>query len=206
MKKSIFVTLSIIFYLSVNLSFGQDNDYQIRISNDRTQKNSVLKESQNSPIPPDLRPAFQGLGYYPVDLKYKLSGTLISSNANEIVKVNTTSGQTKDFVVFGKVKIIFEGVGYELLIFRNNDLPQFAQNPDQLFILFMDNTTGTGSSDYGRFLPVSVNAGSGQVEVDFNKAINSYYDYNKDFEGLIPPQINVLNFMVESGERKYEDR
>jgi len=194
-----------LFHLQAQTPIGDEN-YIKTIENERAQKDISMKDSPVLQLNTTTKANFKGLNYYPVDAKFKVAGTFIPASTQEMVPLTTTAGKVINLVKYGTVRFIYENTEYQLTIFKNSNLSEFGQNPDQLFIPFKDLTSGGETNKNGRYLPITITNGSNKVELDFNRAFNPYSAYNPAYEGVIPPQANVLDILFQSGERKYEDR
>ena len=193
--------------MATQIIVSQTNeDYTSEINNERKLKNQQMSNQQTSPLTPSELENFTSLDYYPVDSKYIFEGQLNASDTQETVNLDATNGSTLELSRYGTVTFTFERNQYTLTLYRNNNLPEFTDKPDQLFIPFSDLTTGVETNDNGRYLAVNLVQGSNTVTLDFNKAFNPYSAYNTQYVSVLPPSHNNLSFSIVSGERKYEHR
>jgi len=123
-----------------------------------------------------------------------------------VITLNTTNGGTLELIKFGTISFQLEGKPFMLAVFRDQNLPELAESPGQLFIPFADKTTGGDTNDNGCYLMVPKQMDSGEIELDFNEAFNPYSAYNSQFISIIPPEENGLDMLMMTSERKYEDR
>ena len=148
---------------------------------------------------------FKSLSYYPVESDFRIEGDFEAADFSRGVSLDTTSGDTITLVKAGTVHFSLEGRNYTMTVFKNNDLPEFGDDADQLFIPFKDATNGGETYEHGRYLPVDAPAG-GKILLDFNRAMNPYSAFNEGYSSVIAPPDNYIEASVVSGERKYEDR
>lgn len=185
---------------------GNGDAYADQINKERAKKDQFFKNAQTSPLVPDSIDSFNGLSYYPPDERFKVTATLTPVDRQDSVTLETSKGNNIKLLHYGNVKFNLDGNQYELMVFRNNNLPEFADDPNQLFIPFRDATNQRETNPTGRYLAVELQPGSNEVTLDFNNSFNPYNAYNKDYEAILPPGQNSLMLSFTSGERKYEDR
>ncbi len=148
---------------------------------------------------------FKSLSYYPVDNDFRIEADFVAADFSRGVSLDTTSGGTATLDKAGIVRFTLEGRNYSMIVFKNNDLPEFSDDAEQLFIPFKDATNGADTYEHGRYLPVDAPAG-GKILLDFNRAMNPYSAFDEGYSSVIAPPDNYIEASVVSGERKYEDR
>ena len=67
-------------------------DFVAQIEKHRTEKDVSFKISQDSPIPDERKTGFQGLSYFPVNLKYRFQVRLQRYNQKETFEIVTSTG------------------------------------------------------------------------------------------------------------------
>lgn len=180
--------------------------YADQINLERVEKDNLFKNAGTSPLTPTSLSNFTGLSYFAVDERFRLTGTISPDNRPVVVQLMATTGKSVSVEKFGIVRFTFEGQNYELAVFKSGSLSDFSGTPNQLFIPFKDLTSGSQTNANGRYLLVSINEGSTQVELDFNKAFNPLNSYNPAFESVLAPEASVPNVNFTVGQRKFEDR
>lgn len=141
---------------------------------------------------------YKGLHYYPPDLEYRVPGTFRPAAGNTKVTVEATQGGPQELPLAGKLTFELEGKRFELDAFIDDDAP------DELFLIFKDQTNGHETYPVGRYLSVArPKPGSGRVVVDFNKAFNPLCAYGPLFFCPIPPKQNHLPVAIPAGEKTY---
>lgn len=170
-------------------------DLTAQIEQLRAAKDSLLKTSPDSPLLPEDRAAFQGLAYYPIDLRYRLVGELHVYGRQRQVDVLNTDGTTTPLERFGRFVSAFDGKDFWLEVYRSLE-------SGDIEVFFKDSTNGEKTYAGGRYARL-ISVGSGSYVLDFNNAYNPYCDYNIAYICPLPPLQNHLSFAVEVGELKY---
>jgi len=176
------------------------------IENIRILKDQKMGNLSTSPLLSEKIQSFTGLKYFEIDLKYRSKGIIRRSQPETFVELTMSNGAKIKFQDYGTVTFNIQGQDFSLTIFKNQNLPEFSENPDQLFIPFKDATSSGETNVNGRYLPLNISSNETEVIIDFNKAINPYRAYNEAFVSVNPPLSQLLEISMISGERKYEDR
>jgi len=184
----------------------QDVIVKSEIENIRILKDQKMGNLSTSPLSSEKIQSFTGLKYFEIDLKYRSKGIIRLSKPETFVELTMSNGAKLKFQEYGTVTFNIQGKDFTLTIFKNQNLPEFSENPDQLFIPFKDATSSGETNVNGRYLPLNISSNETEVIIDFNKAINPYRAYNEAFVSVNPPLSQLLEISMISGERKYEDR
>jgi len=184
----------------------QDVIVKSEIENIRILKDQRMGNPSTSPLLSEKIQSFTGLKYFEIDLKYRSKGFIRLSKPETFVELTMSNGAKLKFQEYGTVTFNIQGKDFTLTIFKNQNLPEFSENPDQLFIPFKDATSSGETNVNGRYLPLNISSNETEVIIDFNKAINPYRAYNEAFVSVNPPLSQLLEISMISGERKYEDR
>ena len=176
------------------------------IENIRILKDQKMGNLSTSPLSSEKIQSFTGLKYFEIDLKYRSRGVIRLSKPETFVELTMSNGAKLKFQEYGTVTFNIQGKDFTLTIFKNQNLPEFSENPDQLFIPFKDATSSGETNANGRYLPLYISSNQTEVIIDFNNAINPYSTYNEAFVSVNPPLSQLLEISMISGERKYEDR
>jgi len=184
----------------------QDVIVKSEIENIRILKDQRMGNPSTSPLSSEKIQSFTGLKYFEIDLKYRSKGIIRRSQPETFVELTMSNGAKLKFQEYGTVTFNIQGKDFTLTIFKNQNLPEFSENPDQLFIPFKDATSSGETNVNGRYLPLNISSNETEVIIDFNKAINPYRAYNEAFVSVNPPLSQLLEISMISGERKYEDR
>jgi uncharacterized protein (DUF1684 family) len=165
----------------------------------REKRNEYFKSDAESPLPEVIRPAFSGLEYYPINLKYRFEGPVLRYPNPVKFKMITTSGETREAVKFGYVRFQLEGKEFKLQVYRLLDLEQ----KDLLFIPFVDASAGKETYPAGRYIDL-VESKNGLYVIDFNAAYNPSCSYGGNYPCPVTPPENKLAFSIPAGERNLE--
>ena len=187
----------VIFIYSLTTQGGPD--YLTIISEHRQEIDTFMKAGQESPLPDTLKSQFRGLSYYPVDPTYKVSAQLDKLTENQVLKVGTSDGATKNYVKYANANFILSGIEHKMLILKSVD----EEGNDYLFLPFGDQTNGTETYGGGRYLDLDFPK-QNNIEIDFNLAYNPYCAYNADYSCPLPPSENRLTVAVRAGEQNFK--
>jgi uncharacterized protein len=169
--------------------------YQQQILDSRSEKDKMLKESEDSPLTDEQKEAFVSLSYFPVAEKYKVLGEFRRNSNQKVIKMAVTDGSQRDYYIFGNVHLHLDGKELDLVVYK-----PVEEDNDYLFIPFYDKTSGELTYGGGRYLePVLLN--SATLEIDFNKAYNPYCVYNYTYRCAIPPRENTMDVSILAGEK-----
>lgn len=168
----------------------------------RKQKNKFFMESQDSPILPEEKENFQGLNYYPVDLAYRVVAQLKPETNAGIFRVQTTTGEHKEYNRAGRLEFEIKGQHLSLTAF----LPPAdeAMHGGRLFVPFRDKTSGKETYGAGRYLDLNKKA-SNEYVLDFNRAYNPYCAYSPYYSCPLPPGENNLPIELLAGEKLFHE-
>jgi uncharacterized protein (DUF1684 family) len=135
--------------------------------------------------------AFKGNKRFPINEKWNLTAKLLPPNPSGLFITNVL-GQTTAQDYAGKISFEYQGNNYVL--------DAISEGPGDLFVVFGDATNGINTYHTGRFMYVPRPDKNGNTFIDFNKAFNPPCAYTPDATCPIPPQQNILPFMVTAGE------
>ena len=164
----------------------------------RAKKDQFFKEDFHSPLKETDRKKFKGLAYYPIDLKYGMSGTIERYTTQPkplYVNLPTNKGREKKYVKYGRFRFKWEGKEYVLQVYR-------PLGGGELFLPFKDKTSEKETYSDGRYLYVEPMPG-GKVLIDFNRAYNPFCQYNEKYTCPFAPNENWLDISIEAGEKRY---
>ncbi|HVA55480.1 MAG TPA: DUF1684 domain-containing protein [Gammaproteobacteria bacterium] len=143
----------------------------------------------------DTRTHFQGLMYFPVDEKWRLSARFEPFQPVKNVSIVNVLGMQEDMLSPGV--LVFEVDG------RQCRLEAVLESGEtDYFVMFTDLTNGKQTYAAGRCLYVSPPVG-GVTVIDFNKAYNPPCCFTAFATCALPPLMNRLPIAVNAGELKY---
>src|SRR5947209_16069683 len=83
----------------------------------RKQKDRFFKESPDSPLLAEDKEAFEHLNYYPLDPAYRVVATLVPDVHPGTFRVQTTTGDFKEYTRIGRLEFDLHGQKYSLTAF-----------------------------------------------------------------------------------------
>jgi uncharacterized protein (DUF1684 family) len=173
--------------------------YLNNIEDHRKEIDQFMRTSPESPFAEDFS-KFEGLKYFPVDLKYKINAALTPIEKKKQVLLATNDGKEQRYLEYAYAEFDFGGFRNKLLILENIDK---GPSQGQLFLAFGDGTSAETTYGAGRYIDVVKAPGSNNITLDFNKAYNPYCAYSDKFSCPLPPPENLLTVPIQAGEKSY---
>lgn len=164
----------------------------------RKERDRFFREEARSPLRETDRKSFKGLSYYPIDLRYAMTGPIEKHPLEpKALYVTLPTGKEvgRRYVKYGQFKFRWEGKGYVLQIYR-------PLGGGELFLPFKDKTSGIETYSMGRYLAIEPMPDE-KVLIDFNRAYNPFCQYNEKYTCPFAPEENWLDFAVRAGEKKF---
>lgn len=181
------------------------HSYAAFVEQYRADKDDYFRRAPGSPIPAAEREAFAGLPYFPVDEDWVVDGLELEPyEGDEPVRfqIPTTDGRLRDAERAGVFSFTVRETPLRLTAYKV--ATSTGEQPDSLFVPFLDGTTGTESYGAGRYLDVEPED-DGTWTLDFNLAYHPSCVYDPRFSCPLTPPENRLPVRVEAGERLAED-
>jgi uncharacterized protein (DUF1684 family) len=147
-----------------------------------------LKDSNNP-----ARKNFGGLHYFSLRPSFRVKAKYALYDPPKKIKITNVLGQTSEDVSSGYVEFDLAGKHFRM---------EPLLEGDELFIIFKDKTAGRETYPAGRFLYADLPK-SGEVILDFNKAINPPCAFTPFATCPLPPPQNRLGVRIEAGELRY---
>ena len=164
----------------------------------REKRDQFFKEDLKSPLKESDRKKFKGLLYYPIDLKYAVTGFIEKYPIEPkplYVTLPTNKEMGKKYVKYGRFKFKWEGKEYVLQIYR-------PLGGGELFLPFKDKTSVTETYPKGRYLYIEPMPG-GKVLIDFNRAHNPFCQYNEKYTCPFAHEENWMEIAIRAGEKRF---
>lgn len=136
---------------------------------------------------------FKGMMFFPVDLKYRVTGTWVPSDGKKTIEIPNALGDVSPVQVPGSVVFDVDGQKMQLTALGGDAKTGF-------FIVFGDPTAKTDTYPGGRFLdtpPVT----NGTVLLDFNRAYNPPCAVTPYATCPLAPKENRLAVAIPAGEK-----
>lgn len=142
----------------------------------------------------DTRADFEGINHYQVNPEYRVTATLERYPELREVAIPTVIGEPSTMLSPGLLHFSVNG--------EEVSLEPYISSPDdrELFIVFRDATSGVTTYGAGRFLDAEIIAGSDEVVLDFNLAINPPCAFTPFATCPLPTPENTLFIPIEAGE------
>jgi uncharacterized protein len=170
--------------------------YEDEIASWHADKDKFMRESPESPVPADKRATFPPLVYYPTKIEYRIPASLNVSRADEILEMQTSTGQRRQMQRIGALEFTLKGQPMKLTAFAEATDKELLR----LFVPFGDRTNGNETYPGGRYLDLDRTA-TGIYDLDFNRAYHPFCLYNASYDCPIPPRENRLTIPVRAGEK-----
>lgn len=155
-----------------------------------------LMRSEESPIPPEARTAFQSLPYFEYDPSFLQGLELSPIPVSDTTFLATTGGAPRPYVSAGAITFDAGGRENTLTVYRATG----ADDRGQLFVPYTDATSGEETYGGGRYLDLQPTP-RGAYVVDFNRSYHPYCVYDPSYVCPVPPESNRLRIRVTAGER-----
>ncbi|MBU3741107.1 MAG: DUF1684 domain-containing protein [Candidatus Kapabacteria bacterium] len=165
----------------------------------RAAKDDFLKNSDDSPIPIEMREHFNGLSYFEPSEAFIVDATYAPfSRPDTIVMPTTDPSDVRRTLRMGTLTFTLNGTRCKLTAYQ-----EIPDADDGLFVPFKDRTTGNETYGGGRYLNVT-DVGDSTVTIDFNSAYNPYCAYNDNYTCPLVPDGNTLRVAIRAGERRWK--
>jgi uncharacterized protein (DUF1684 family) len=183
----------------------------VRIVNEilahRAQVDSTFRNDPDSPFNRDSTIHYEGIKWYPPDVRFHFVSRLIRYEHADTVVVLGTKGEERQQLRYGYFLLPFEGKEYRLNVYKftPSDSRRYALYRNHLSVWFTDSTTGEETYGVGRYLEVGKEDPDPdhRYTLDFNYAYNPYCAYSVLYSCAIPTKDDHLPFAITAGELKY---
>jgi uncharacterized protein len=174
-------------------------DYAKEIELERREKDLFMKSADDSPFAKS-KETFQGLHYFPPDLKFKVQAALLPIQNKKMMLLPTSDGKEKKYLEHAHAEFTLDGIENKLLIL---EMTEPGPHRGTLYLAFADETSAGETYGAGRYLEVKKVPGASSVLLDFNKAYNPYCAYSDGYSCPFPPKGNILKVAIKAGEKSY---
>lgn len=137
---------------------------------------------------------FKGINRFPVDSNWRLKAVLVQP-VQDLLMITNVLGQTTAQKSAGRLLFTIDKKEYSLDV--------IDEGGPNLFIVFGDETAGKTTYGAGRFIDIPKPDGSGNTEIDFNKAYNPPCAFSAFATCPLPPPQNRLKVSITAGEKNY---
>jgi uncharacterized protein len=163
------------------------------------ERDELFGHHPQSALPPEHRPGFTGLAYFPHDPRGRVLAE-VDDTERRRYDVGSSDGGTMAFERFGVARFALDGTACEL------ELYWLLGYGGGLFVPFADATAGEATYGAGRYLLDTVKGADlgmhdGRLVLDFNLAYNPSCSYDPRWACPLSPPANRLATEVRAGER-----
>jgi uncharacterized protein len=169
------------------VAFGSASFYVI----DRDDRKALRVKDSNA----ETRTHFLGLDYYPADPSWRIVADWVPFDPPHELEIGSVLGTINKEKVPGKAVFHRDGHTYELM--------PIQEEPDSLFFVIADRTSGRETYGAARFLYAELPK-DGKVVLDFNRAYNPPCAFTPYATCPLAPPENRLDLAVTAGEKKYQ--
>jgi uncharacterized protein (DUF1684 family) len=141
------------------------------------------------------RTHFAGLQYWPGGAAWRISARFIPHEPGKTLPIIDITGLTTDMPNAGTLEFEREG--------RTWTLEAIGEPGRELFVIFVDRTSGHGSYPAGRYLDLPAPDANGRVLIDFNHAYNPPCAFTPFATCPLAPPENRLDLRIDAGEQAY---
>jgi hypothetical protein len=170
--------------------------YPDQIAAWHAEKDRFMRESSQSPVPPEQRATFPPLTYFPTDPAYRVPAMLHTENAGAPIEMLTSTGQHRQMRRVGRLAFTLNGQALSLGAFVEANETDLSR----LFVPFGDLTNGVETYNGGRYLELDRTA-TGVYDLDFNRAFHPFCLYNSSYDCPYPPPESRLKVPIRAGEK-----
>ena len=177
------------------------SEWEGRVKIEREEKDKFFKTHFQSPISFAERQRFKGLNYYSLNSSYRFELELQEHKEKEIVKIEDTKGNEREFIRWGEFRFKIGNADCKLQAYKT------SSEEERLFISFRDATSGKETYGAGRYFDLEIGkhqTSEGKWILDFNDAYNPWCSYSKNYACPFTPPENWLKVPIYAGEKNYK--
>lgn len=188
--------LLILFLLFTNLVFSQNNKKEVLEY--QKELNESYINAETTPLKEDELEEFKGLNFYPYNEKFVVNATLERLKKQPVFKMPTSGTNKPDYKRYAILHFTIDNEKFQLEVYQNIDLIKMKGYKKNLFLPFIDETSGNETYGAGRYLDIEIPDGN-EIVLDFNKAYHPYCTYTVGYSCPVTPDINFLKIEILAG-------
>lgn len=189
-----FLTLFLLLSIQGKAQLSAYEDSIIRFRKDYIANHEAVKSAY------DREHLFR---FFPPNPKYRVEANFTRIEDSTGFDMTTYSNKKKGFLVYGYADFILQGKKCRLYLYRSRKLMTDPKYKDDLFLPFIDKTSGKESYSC-RYIDLKIgDIREGRVAIDFNTCYNPYCAYGDGWNCPIPPSENHLRVSIRAGEKKF---
>ena len=169
----------------------------------QAEMNRELKDTAESPLPPEELAVFKGVDFYTPNSKFRVEAKLILTPESKPFEMSTSTARKPVYRRYALAIYTIDTLVDTLDIYQNLTLIKKKGYEDYLFVPFSDLTNGFDTYGGGRYLDLKIPPEGDILVIDFNKAYNPYCVYNYKYSCPIPPRENFINYEITAGVKNY---
>jgi uncharacterized protein (DUF1684 family) len=147
------------------------------------------------------------LAFFPANKQMIVSATVQLLPDEKPFKLTTSSGKTKEAQKYAALYFVLNGKACKLYVYQLLALKEKAETANDLFLPFVDQTSGKESYGGGRYIDLlTTDIRGNKIRIDFNKAYNPYCAFTTGYNCPIPPRENTLPVAVKAGEKYRKEK
>lgn len=172
-----------------------DAEYEKEVATERRMKDEFMGRHPESPFVAEAVGGFQGLHYFPIDDRYRVTAALkrLDVPREAFLRTNRDGESTMRFL--GELEFTLAKRRLHLRVYHAGEGVGLSA-----FVPFRDGTSGRDTYGPGRYLTLELNE-TDEYDLDFNRAFNPYCAYTDAYECAFPPAENDLPVPIPAGEK-----
>ncbi|MBN7811221.1 DUF1684 domain-containing protein [Algoriphagus sp. H41] len=160
--------------------------------------NHSYADPSTSPLPPEKVNGFDGLPFFPVDERYRVTAKFLKLPEKALYTFQTSDNRLRDYERYAVATFTLHGQEYQLTLYKSTAKVITPGYENSLFLPFTDQSNGKDTYGGGRYMDVEIPEGD-TIVLDFNRAYNPYCAYSDRYSCPIPPRENDLPLAIEAG-------
>ncbi len=178
----------------------------------RKEVDEFFRTDPNSPFNRDSTITFEGIRWFPIDPRFRVTSELTRYDHPDTVNVMGTKGEVRRNLRYGYFTFLLPDDNGTYRRFRLNvykftpyDAKRYALYRNNLSLWFTDRTTGNETYDVGRYVEIGDEHPDPHFRytIDFNQAFNPYCAYSAQYTCAIPTKEDTLGLSLRVGEKNY---
>ena len=181
----------------------EQEKYIKEIEQQRIEKDSYMRDNQESPFNKKGKVEFHPLNYFDVDPAFVFQSRLNEFPVKDSIVTQGTKGDPRKGVRWGYVTINFDKKDYKINVYQMT-----SKNSGETYyaIWFTDKTTNNETYGVGRYLDFQKSEDPEHIyQIDFNLAYNPYCAYTSSYSCTIPLKEDYIDLAIKAGEKKFHD-
>ena len=175
----------------------------------RVEVDSFFRYDEASPFRNDTSTRYEGVKWFPPNVKFYLKSKLYQYSDPETVIVLGTKGEERKHLKYGYFDLNIDGKEFKMNVYKftPSDARRYALYKDLLNVWFTDRTTGKETYEVGRYVEIGAESPDPDFlyTINFNNAYNPYCAYSSKYSCAIPRKEDYLDVAIRAGEMKYSE-